>query len=199
MANPCDLRLTIVPSPDDDRERDVDAILAAFEENGIKFSREWTPTNAPEVFVWSFMTWWGFWWSWWRMLGFGERDLTDFFSGRPVAVDIRRAPMGTWPLPIYTGTVGQAPMALDTLHEVVVILVPTAGPVLGTILGAWLQGRYGRKVRVKSGDVEVEAQTPQQVEALLSRLSQLQERKPAKYLEASPVDAPHALSASMSD
>jgi hypothetical protein len=34
--------------------------------------------------------------------------------------------------------------------------------------GAWLHARYGRKLRLKIGEIEVEAQTLKQVERLLS-------------------------------
>jgi hypothetical protein len=174
MANSGDLRLTIVPSSDDHRERDVDTVLTAFEEKGISFSRVWTPADAPEILIQSFVIWWDVWWSWWRMLGLRERDfrgLVDASTTRPAATDGPRAPIGTWP------TVAPAPIGSDTISEVAVDLAPTAGHVIGTIVGTWLMGHSGRKVRLKSGDVEVEAQTPQQVDALLSLLEQLRETK----------------------
>jgi len=43
--------------------------------------------------------------------------------------------------------------------------------VLGTACGAWLQGRYGRKVRIKIGDVEVEARNVEEIDALLKRIA----------------------------
>jgi hypothetical protein len=174
MANSGDLRLTIVPPSDDHRERDVDTVLTAFDEKGISFSRVWTPANAPEILVQSFVIWWDVWWSWWRMLGFRERDfggLVDTFAIRPTAIDGQRAPIGTWPV------VAPPPIASDTMSEVAVDLAPTAAPIIGTIVGTWLKGHSGRRVRLKSGDVEVEAQTPQQVDALLSLLEQLRESK----------------------
>ncbi len=42
-------------------------------------------------------------------------------------------------------------------HSVIVQLAATVGPALGTILGAWLQARLGRKVKLKFRDVELEA------------------------------------------
>lgn len=47
-------------------------------------------------------------------------------------------------------------------------LVTVFGPVLGVTLVAWLQGRAGRKVKLKIGDTEAEARTPEEVERLLA-------------------------------
>ncbi len=47
----------------------------------------------------------------------------------------------------------------------------TALPVLGTLLGAWLNGKYGRKVHLKigaDGEIEADAQTAEDVERLLA-------------------------------
>jgi hypothetical protein len=48
--------------------------------------------------------------------------------------------------------------------EYIITPVPILGPAFGTVLGAWLQARHGRKLRVKLDDIEIEAQTPEQVE-----------------------------------
>lgn len=45
--------------------------------------------------------------------------------------------------------------------------------VIGPIIGAWVQARYGRKVRLKIGDVEAEARTVTEVEELLKRAEAL--------------------------
>jgi hypothetical protein len=72
------------------------------------------------------------------------------------------------------GVTGVTPSgALEPTAEVGEFIVTRAsivGPVFGAALGAWLQARHGRKVRVKFDDIEVEAQAPEHVEALLSRL-----------------------------
>jgi hypothetical protein len=47
-------------------------------------------------------------------------------------------------------------------------------------LGAWLKGRYGRKARVKIGDVEAEAQTIKEVGALLAKIQEFQNLQEAK-------------------
>jgi len=56
-------------------------------------------------------------------------------------------------------------------------LAAVVGPVLGTGIGAWLRGRYGRKVRVKVGanEIEVEAQTVEEVERLIARAQEIQQ------------------------
>ncbi|MBZ5509259.1 MAG: hypothetical protein LAO78_27690 [Acidobacteriia bacterium] len=61
-------------------------------------------------------------------------------------------------------------------------LAATVGPVLGTALGAWLQSRVGRKVRIKvSPDgFEAEAQTPEKLEQLLKRIEEFQQRTQSK-------------------
>ncbi len=46
------------------------------------------------------------------------------------------------------------------------LLISAIGPVLTGILVAWLHAKAGRKVRLKDGDIEVEAQTSQQVKDL---------------------------------
>jgi hypothetical protein len=50
-----------------------------------------------------------------------------------------------------------------------VIVSVFLGPPFFTLLGAWLTARYGRKAQVKIGDVEAEAATVADVEALLRR------------------------------
>jgi len=42
--------------------------------------------------------------------------------------------------------------------------------IISATLGAWLHGRYGRKVRIKVADVEIEARTQKEVEDLLEKL-----------------------------
>ena len=46
---------------------------------------------------------------------------------------------------------------------------PTAIGVVGTAIGAWINGRSGRKVSLKIGNVEVEARTIKEVEQLLQQ------------------------------
>jgi hypothetical protein len=86
------------------------------------------------------------------------------------------------------GVVGVTPGAglgpAAEVGEFIVALSPVPAPVFGTVLGAWLQARYGRRIRVKFNDIEIEAQTPGQVESLLSQLEALrQNRKPAQSVK----------------
>jgi hypothetical protein len=51
--------------------------------------------------------------------------------------------------------------------DFMVPLAQVAVPALGGVLVGWLQGRAGRKVRAKVGDIEVEAATTDDVRRLL--------------------------------
>ena len=42
-------------------------------------------------------------------------------------------------------------------------------PALAGILGAWLHARYGRRVRLKIGDIEAGAQTTEEVESFSTK------------------------------
>ena len=53
-------------------------------------------------------------------------------------------------------------------------------PVFGTALVAWLGGRYGRKARVKVGDIEIEANTAEDVEELMTKVRELRSSDPLK-------------------
>ena len=60
--------------------------------------------------------------------------------------------------------------------EFLVPLAQAFGPTLGVVLVAWLQGRAGRKVRIKVGDVEAEARTAEEVERLMLRAQEFKEQ-----------------------
>ena len=55
------------------------------------------------------------------------------------------------------------------LGEYALTMAPGAFPAFTGLIGAWLQARFGRKVRLKVGDVEAEASTVADVEELLER------------------------------
>lgn len=46
-------------------------------------------------------------------------------------------------------------------------------PLIASVLTAWIAGRYVRKVRVKVGDVDIEANTAADVERLLTKAQEL--------------------------
>lgn len=77
------------------------------------------------------------------------------------------------------GITGVVAGASVEVGEFIVTLAPIRGPAFGAVLGAWLQAQYGRKVRVKFDDNEIEAQTPEQVETLLARLEALRQSREA--------------------
>ena len=58
------------------------------------------------------------------------------------------------------------------------VLAPPAIAALATVAGAWVQARYGRKARLKIGDVEAEARTLEEVESLLQIAKQFQADNP---------------------
>jgi len=66
--------------------------------------------------------------------------------------------------------------------EFVLNLAATIGPVLGAAVGAWLHARYSRKVRLKVGEIEAEAQTVEEVEKLLARALEIQQRNEPKMI-----------------
>jgi hypothetical protein len=66
--------------------------------------------------------------------------------------------------------------------DFVLKLAGEIGPALIAGIFAWLHGRYGRKVRLKVGDIEAEAQTTEEVEKLLAHALEIQEKNQAKVI-----------------
>ncbi len=66
------------------------------------------------------------------------------------------------------------------LPEFLVTLGPPTIAALAAIAGAWVQARYGRKVRLKVGDVEAEARTAEEVEKLFVRAAEFRDRDNSK-------------------
>lgn len=47
---------------------------------------------------------------------------------------------------------------------------------LTTICGIWIKARYGRKLKMKVGNVVIEANTPQEIELLVKQVKVLQDK-----------------------
>jgi len=118
-----------------------------------------------------------------RALGLNDVDVK--VAVKPPVVDslIGRAFRFWFPYVWSAGIIGVGPGAAigpsAEVGELVITLPPLLAPTFDTVLGAWLQGRYGRKLRVKFHDVEIEAQTPEQVETLVVRLEALRHSRKA--------------------
>jgi hypothetical protein len=67
--------------------------------------------------------------------------------------------------------------------EFVVPLEQAIGPVLGRAATAWLQGRGGRVLHVKIGDLEVEVTTQREFEALLAQALAMNAGQPIPELD----------------
>jgi len=55
--------------------------------------------------------------------------------------------------------------------EFVLPFAQIAGAAIGVAVAAWFQGRAGRKLRLKVGNIEIEAATMQELEKLLDQAS----------------------------
>lgn len=72
-------------------------------------------------------------------------------------------------------TFSQLAMAFDSVDTlgfplaefIIKTLSPAVIPGAAAVCGAWVQARYGRKVRLKIGDVEAEGRTTEEIENLL--------------------------------
>jgi hypothetical protein len=65
------------------------------------------------------------------------------------------------------------------LGQFLITLGPPVVAAVAAIAGAWVQARYGRRVRLKFDDIEAEARTPEEIENLLKRVAQFRESKKA--------------------
>jgi hypothetical protein len=85
------------------------------------------------------------------------------------------------PVSAVTFTMDRADGGDGFVGEFLVAFMPVAGPTLGAAAGAWLQGRAGRRLRLKMGDTEVEATSPGELYGLLHLTLAVKERleKPA--------------------
>jgi hypothetical protein len=55
-------------------------------------------------------------------------------------------------------------------------VLKTVSPALAVTVGAWLQKKYGRKVKLKYKDVEIEATTVEDVERLIKLIEERQKK-----------------------
>lgn len=62
----------------------------------------------------------------------------------------------------------------------IAVLATAFGPVLTGILGAWLQSKTGRKVKLKDGDIEIEAQSVEDVRKLLEMVAEQRAKRDEK-------------------
>jgi len=60
------------------------------------------------------------------------------------------------------------------LPEFVIDVLKVATAPVAALCGAWLQARFGRKVRLKIGDVEAEGRSTKEIEELLERAQAFQ-------------------------
>ena len=56
-----------------------------------------------------------------------------------------------------------------SVGQYVISLAQVAGPVIGVAVGAWITARSGRKLRIKVGDIELEANSPAEIDHLVAK------------------------------
>ncbi len=61
-----------------------------------------------------------------------------------------------------------------------IIVFTNVSTIIAGVAGAWIQAKYGRKLRVKFGDIEVEAPTLEQLEKALQLIEKSQQEDTAK-------------------
>ena len=71
---------------------------------------------------------------------------------------------------------------LEALGQFVVDHADVAKTILLPLFGAWLHAHYGRKVRLRVGDIEAEAQTREEVERLFDKGQEIQQRNAPKVI-----------------
>lgn len=63
------------------------------------------------------------------------------------------------------------------LGEYLISFAGVACPIIGVAIGAWIQGRAGRKVKLKIGDIEIEASSQKEVEVLLKKALKIKNKE----------------------
>jgi hypothetical protein len=74
-------------------------------------------------------------------------------------------------------SVGAHPAGDTHIGQFLITLGPPAIAAIAAVAGAWVQARFGRKVRLKFGDIEAEARTPEEIEELLKRVAAFNDSK----------------------
>ena len=87
-----------------------------------------------------------------------QKISSDYINGRPLSLS-----------QLCANKLG---LGLSLMQMSPPVIAALAGS-LGTFLGAWVTSRNGRKIRIKVGDVEVEASSAEEVERLLERAKEL--------------------------
>jgi hypothetical protein len=72
---------------------------------------------------------------------------------------------------VSVSSVAAHPAGDTDIGQFLITLGPPAIAAIAAVAGAWVQARFGRKVRLKFGDIEAEARTPGEIEELLNRVS----------------------------
>jgi hypothetical protein len=78
---------------------------------------------------------------------------------------------------VGVSSVGFHPAGDTHVGQYLITLGPPVIAAIAAVAGAWVQARFGRKVRLKFGDVEAEARTPEEIEELLKRVSAFRDGK----------------------
>jgi hypothetical protein len=63
------------------------------------------------------------------------------------------------------------------IGEFALEFLKTYAPVISAVLAAWITAKYGRRVRVKFRDIEVEARSAEEVERLVDKLLMVADRE----------------------
>jgi hypothetical protein len=74
-------------------------------------------------------------------------------------------------------SVGAHPAGDTHIGQFIITLGPAAIAAIAAVAGAWVQTRFGRRIRLKSNEVEAEARTTQAIDELLKRVSAFPDSK----------------------